>query len=85
MSLDITKLTKKIDKLDKINQLEETEKSILSPFDGNREPKGVYNSAATSGVAAPKDTKYLLKTGKRSHKVLMLPNRKKMNAKEKWH
>ena len=85
MANNITDLTDKMDELDEMNELKETEKTIPSPFDERGELNGVYNSAVTLGVAAPKDEKYLLKTGKKSHKVFMLPSSKKMNATEKWH
>ena len=80
MAHDITDLTDKMDESDKINKVKETEKTIPSPFDENGEPNGVYSSTAMSGVAAPKDAKYLLKTGGKLHKVFMLPNSKNMNA-----
>ncbi len=83
MANNITDLTNKMDKLDEINELEETEKTIPSPFDERGEPNGGYDSAATSGVEAPKDEKYLLKTGEKLHNVFILPNSKKMNATDK--
>ncbi len=60
---NITDLVNKMDKLDEMNELKETETTIPSPFNKNGEPNGVYVSAATPGVAAPKDAKYLLRTG----------------------
>ncbi len=49
-------------------------------FGENTEPNGVFDSGATSGVAAPADAKYMIQKGEKSNKIFVILNSQTMNA-----
>ena len=49
----------------------------------NKEPNGIYDTGATSGVETLKDGNYFITTGKNSNTVFVIPNSDTMSATER--
>ena len=48
----------------------------------SKEPNGIYDTGATSGVGELEDVKYFISTGKKSNKKIVIPNSNTMSETE---
>ena len=75
---DFDQINESIDKI--IAKAEYTE---IKTETTHNPPSAVYDSGATSGVAAPHDARHLIATGQKSNKIFVIPNSEAMPATDK--
>ena len=86
MAVTVSQLEEEMDRiLDEFDRMDDSIDQMLNIAEENSEvADGIYDCAATSGVAAVADIKDLVPTGKQSNKVFIIPNSEAMPATEMY-
>ena len=86
LAKSVSQLESEMEKaLDEFDLMDKSIDKMLAASEMNNETSdGIFDSGATSGVAASKDTKHLEPTEELSDKIFVMPNGDAMPATRKW-